>query len=399
MKTQIIRIPLLISLIVISLLACAHEATIAQKQSTETESTNPVNSAEFEEFIQLKDQIQEANIPELKTVALTKISGSDLPWTNTGLDLDKDDDITFLLGGGLDFGGGMVMQPGVAFWVGFGEKRPMFITGQNTSTTAAYHSGPMYFARSLTEWADKAGSLVTPPEHYQQVGGEIITMSLVWKGNPEQGLHKLIDAGITHELIAQELQRLKSPPSPPYDWKNMWLFGNNGVFREGNDNEDKRIDVFTHDDVGIIQKDVDVALAPNTNISWEWNVSKLPSALPEDTVPTHDYLSVAVEFDDGKDLTYMWSSGLELGHTFRCPLPRWAALETHHVVRNQPKELGKWLSENQNVYTDYKKYIGGKATKITRIWFIANTVFQKGYGVASFRNIKLKTKTGVIELM
>jgi hypothetical protein len=38
---------------------------------------------------------------------------------------------------------------------------------------------------------------------------------------------------------------------------------------------------------------------------------------------THDYLSGAVELDNGQDLTYLWSSSLPIGTAFRCPIVWW----------------------------------------------------------------------------
>jgi len=54
-------------------------------------------------------------------------------------------------------------------------------------------------------------------------------------------------------------------------------------------------------------------LTPTLRLRWSWRLDKLPSRLPEDTALTHDYISVALEFDDGRDLTWHWSAGLPPG--------------------------------------------------------------------------------------
>jgi len=340
----------------------------------------------------LKQQIERNAPSELKEVKLITIKGNELPWTDTKMSVTKDQSVTFLLGGALDFGADIIIQPGTAFWVGFGIKKPMYVPGLNTATVDAPKAGPLYFARSLTEWQNKEGKLATPLDQYKAVKGGIQALTLIWHKNssPQKGLNELIDKGINHPLVLSEAQRLKSPPKLPKGWHLMWLFGNNGVFKDNFKNDRRQIDIFTHKDVGILQKNVDIALEPGVSISWEWIVKHLPSPKAENTVPTHDYLSIAVEFDDGQDLTYMWSSHLPVGKFFRCPIPRWASIETHYVIRNDKSQLGQWLNEKRNVYDDYKKTIGGKAKRITRIWFIANTVFQRKYGVGSFRNIILQ---------
>ena len=88
----------------------------------------------------------------------------------------------------------------------------------------------------------------------------------------------------------------------------------------------------------------------------------------------------------------MWSSGLEHETTFRCPIPGWNLIETHIVQRTGQKDLGKWLDESRDITADYKKSIGGKAKKVVQVWFIANTIFQRGYGKCEFSNIVLKNR-------
>jgi len=111
--------------------------------------------------------------------------------------------------------------------------------------------------------------------------------------------------------------------------------------------------------------------------------------LPEDIQLTHDYLSIAVEFDDGQDLTYMWSSKLPVDTIFKCPLAYWDKVETHWVLRSNPKELGKWLSEERPLRADYTRAIGAPPTRIVRVWLIAVSVFQRGEGLCDYADIEL----------
>ncbi len=112
---------------------------------------------------------------------------------------------------------------------------------------------------------------------------------------------------------------------------------------------------------GILQRPVNLELKPQTKLSWRWIVEELPSLLPEDQLTSHDYLSIAAEYDDGQDLTYFWSRNLPVGKAFRCPIPRWTPLESHMVVRSGLADLGKWVSDERDLYEDYKTHIGGSA--------------------------------------
>ncbi len=172
----------------------------------------------------------------------------------------------------------------------------------------------------------------------------------------------------------------------PDDWRYLWRLGDGRIYTGERDD----ISVATHGDVGILQRDVDVPLTEATRLSWQWLIEALPSALPEDLAFTHDYLSIAVEFDNGRDLTWMWSAGLPHDHVFRCPLGYWCDWETHWVLRSGAAGLGEWQGESRMVAADYRAALGGPLpARITRIWLIANSIFQRREGRARFRSIEL----------
>jgi hypothetical protein len=74
-------------------------------------------------------------------------------------------------------------------------------------------------------------------------------------------------------------------------------------------------------DGAILKRPLDFPLDNTVRLDWSWRVKTLPSRLAENTLATHDYLSMAIEFDNGQDLTYLWSSCLPVGTSFRCPIP------------------------------------------------------------------------------
>jgi hypothetical protein len=147
--------------------------------------------------------------------------------------------------------------------------------------------------------------------------------------------------------------------------------------------------------VGILTRDVTVPLTAATRLSWRWKVDRLPSKLPESQTPQHDYLSIAVKFENGKDLTYMWSAAMPEGTHFMCPLPDWHNVEWHAVVRSGETDLGKWLAEERDVLADYNRVIGGKAPgRITQVWLISNSIIQQGEGRATYGDIMLTGSEG-----
>jgi hypothetical protein len=179
---------------------------------------------------------------------------------------------------------------------------------------------------------------------------------------------------------------------PPGSWEYLWLLGPGEIYRPTVTPQGRpAIACHTHGDVGILRHEAPMPLARDLTLDWSWRVDELPADLPEDTVPSHDYLSIAVEFDDGQDLTYYWSAALPEGSVYRCPLPTWRDRETHVVVRSGPSGLGCWHDERRNLADDYERIIGGRARRVVRIWLIANSLFQRGHGRCEYASIRLTT--------
>lgn len=156
-----------------------------------------------------------------------------------------------------------------------------------------------------------------------------------------------------------------------------------------------RMDAHTVKNAGILTRDVTVPLTSGTRLAWKWKVDQLPSQVAEELAQHHDYLSIAVKFDNGRDLTYMWSAALSEGTSFECPLPGWDGREWHVVVRSGEADLGKWLSEERNVLADYEKYIGGKApASVKQVWLISNSIIQQTEGRASYGDVFLTGANG-----
>ena len=203
-------------------------------------------------------------------------------------------------------------------------------------------------------------------------------------GNMLPGKRSAQRPGISIAIVASDAPPTES--GAPAHWHHLWRIGDGHIYTGDPDD----IAVATHGDVGILQREVNLPLTEVTTLSWEWLIEQLPSQLPEDLAFTHDYLSIAVEFDNGRDLTYMWSAGLPHDHVFRCPLGYWCDWETHWVLRSGEAGLGEWHGEARNIAADYRKALGEPLPKrVVRVWLIANSVFQRRHGKARFRGIKI----------
>jgi hypothetical protein len=337
----------------------------------------------------LEALISKAKSPELREFRVFELSGSELPWKDLGITLSQGQEVTFLLGGRvfLSREADLWVEPGVAFHVRTRGARPMFNPMTNTGTMTAKADGPLEMARGLVEFQNEGGELAVPKDAYAKAEAQIYGVALVWRGKALAGLASLLIHGDVCGVIAAELARLQTPRKLPAGWHNFFMLGGDAVIF--NDIGNGAISVEPQKNAGILQRPVNLELKPLTKLSWRWIVEELPSLLPEDQLTSHDYLSIAAEYDDGQDLTYFWSKSLPVGKAFRCPIPRWTPLESHMVVRSGLAELGKWVSDERDLYEDYKTHIGGSAKSVVNIWLLGVSLFQRRSGACRFAEMQI----------
>jgi hypothetical protein len=325
---------------------------------------------------------------------LVDIPANKPPWQDTGLRLDRGDLVsTFAVGRVVPIPGLDVwFDPAFQLWGRIGESGQVFRGTRVTNTFTAADHGRLEFGSYFPgEWSDRHGRLAVPADAYRSASGGIVALVVRWARNADPAARLRAHAGEPSGLVAAELDRLVAGAvAPPKGWRYLWYLGDSEIFSPSVDaTAPGGIDCRTRADVGILQHDVDLPLTEGTRFQWSWRVDELPSVLPEDTLPTHDYLSIALEFDNGQDLSWYWSSALPVGHSYRCPIPTWTGKETHLVVRSGTAQLGSWLTEQRSVLSDYATAVGSPPQRIVKVWLIAVTLFQRHTGRCAFRDITL----------
>lgn len=338
-------------------------------------------------------------IAGLKVLYLSSDIG---PWLDTGLALKPGDKVTMILNGKmwLSRAYNLSFESQIAVWARVGERGPLF-RGTETNTFVAKETGTLQLKTYPGQrWLDTSGRYAGEPAPVNpDSGGGASVAILLWSRDanvPEQ-LQRIADKDATAQWATAEIKRQITPERKlPAGWYYTWELGPSQIFGEvaepaGDDAPKRAIDLHMKNDVAIVKTDVSVALTPTTTLAWKWKVDKIPASVSENSLPTHDYMSIAVEFDNGQDITFIWSHDLPVGQSFRCPLPGWDFRETHIVARSGTGDLGKWISEQYNVFDNYKKAVGGTMPKrITKVWLIAVSLFQQVEGMSQFGEIVLK---------
>lgn len=321
------------------------------------------------------------------------------PWFDAGMDLETGDSITVLAAGRVYLSRllDLWVPPSFQLWCRVGDAGPIFRGTRNTHSFVARQRGRLWLGGYFPgEWADDSGRLSTSPGDYSQASGGMSVLVLRWRPGTEwvQLLRTRAADPACPALVASEAARLAEPAvSPPDRWKYLWYLGPADIYRPlVLDDGRAGIRCHTHGDTGILQREARMPLVPGTRLAWSWRVDQLPIDLAEDTLPSHDYLSIAAEFDDGQDITYYWSSSLPAGTAYRCPLPNWKHKETHVVARSGSADLGRWLDEERDLHADYASLIGGGAREVVRVWLIANSLLTRGHGRCEYARISLSSR-------
>jgi hypothetical protein len=267
-----------------------------------------------------------------------------------------------------------------------------------TFTTAAPNDGPIEVCSlSPGELGEDDGIVYDPSLPRALFDGGFDVVVAAWPSGTDVS-ERLAEA-VGHDRTgscARELNRVSKPITPPGGWEPHRHIPLVGLHRQ----RDDQIDVHSRGQVEILCHEAQATLTDSLRLRWRWRMDQLPASAPEDTVFTHDYMSVAVEFDDGRDLTYHWSFGLPTETSYCCPLPHWREREWHLVVRSGNDGLGEWQDEERTLAADRAKAIGGvNPLTVVRVWLIVTCACGGGEARGSYADIELVDGASTIRVL
>ncbi|HAK98258.1 MAG TPA: hypothetical protein DCP14_02820 [Rhodobiaceae bacterium] len=308
-------------------------------------------------------------------------------WINTGLEAAKGDKILVSVEGSLDIGLAAPMEGRQLIWVRFGNDGDVFQLTFNDEIITANNVGLLHVA------------FLNPPNVV--LGNRKGKLNSSYKMIPETDLDFKVfaaklggfrpDQTKFAKSLAKAERNAELVKSLPSGFDHLWYLGASNIFASKQTSRGPGVFVKTNDDGGIIKKDLDIPLTKTTEIDFSWLYRKLPATAPETTLPAHDYMSIAIEFDNGQDITWYWSHSLAPETFYRCPLAGWDKVETHIVVQSGQDGLGEWHEHKRNIFTDYSTSVGGEMPKkIVGVWFIGNSMFGRRGADAEFANISVQ---------
>lgn len=339
----------------------------------------------------------------LGAVALVSLPAQQPPWRGTGIHVHAGQSYSLFANGRIQWSSRdptLYAGPRFHLWARVAPAGRIVNPTADTGTFVADVSGELELGLYMGLWKSAVGELATSASLYELLRGHIDVLAIAWRGAAVDALAALAQVASPAPFIHEERARMASMIAPPKGWEYLLETGCAEIFAEASDPAGRpAIKLEARDDQGIIRKPVDCALTPATRINWRWRVSAHPSVTAEDSVRTHDYISIATEFDDGRDLTWIWSCALAPGSHFRCPIKAWAARETHWVVRSGLDALGEWYAEERNVFADVAAAMGTPPARIVSVWIIGVSTFQHGTARAELADIVLHDHSGTIVVL
>ena len=304
-------------------------------------------------------------------------------WISTGILLEVGDPIEVDARGMWD-AEGLILAPRHVLWYRVSEDGTARNFPNDDLFAVSEASGELQIAIRPPSfyWFDKQGTF--PPEILE---APEVAVSFTLEIRQATALHSMRQSEADKNL-SQNFRR--SEDRPPKNFQYLTVVGESEVWSGRVVSNEYFVSASLEDDFGIIKMPVNIELSNSMLFSFDWLYQSLPAVAPETSVVGHDYLSIALEFDNGQDLTWMWSRFLAKGTSFTCPLPWWSERETHYVLDSGSDGLGKWKSHSRNILDDYAEAVAvDPPKKIVGIWLIANNLFAKQDASASFRNITL----------
>ena len=336
----------------------------------------------------------------VREVACVRLNGNQPPWQTTGISLVAGESYALFARGKIfwtDYATesrpapppNLYGDPSFHLWARVSPGGKIQNLHEDSGSFIADCDGELELGVYMGMWSDSYGNL-HHTQNYDRLRGDIAVVISVWRDQAQTALSKVtVTDSRLPPLITAERCRLERSYRIPRGWQYLTETGDNEIFHEREVSDSSHITVDAHNAQGIIRYPVDVPLTPALTLSWQWQLLEHPSTGPEDRAHYHDYVSIGAEFDNGRDLTWIWSQFLDEDHHFHCPVKDWSTRETHYVVRTSKDSRGKWLRDSRRVFEDVKISQGDPPHRIVSIWLIAVSTFSHRRLRAAFKEITL----------
>ncbi len=128
-----------------------------------------------------------------------------------------------------------------------------------------------------------------------------------------------------------------------------------------------------------------------TILSWRWRTIKLPKGGDERLKKTGDSAAgvyvIFPNFIQPKAIKYVWSSSLPIGFTTPSP---YSSKTLIVVLRNHLSPLNQWVTEEVDIYSDFKALFGEEPSMVKGIAIMSDSDNTNSEAIAHYDDIVIK---------
>ncbi|MDX1385032.1 MAG: DUF3047 domain-containing protein [Thermoanaerobaculia bacterium] len=317
-------------------------------------------------------------------------------WVRTGLKLGEEQAATvFVIGGDGMPTEGREGDLHDLLWIRLGASDVLNL-GSDAFSFSAWEAAELEIGirPGGARWADCSGRL-DPASAGADEAVDLQVVIAAWEGDAGEGLAALpADTPVTTAL-----QDLRAAPELPAGFRPVCHLPHSRVFHAWREGDRRGIRGLAEGSAGIVKKAVDLPFGDDAEISFAWRYDTIPALGPETDARSHDYSSIAVEFSNGQDITWIRSRHLAAGTVFRCPLPWWDRRETHIVLQGGEEGIGEWQEHTRSLGADYDRAVGGeRPARIVGVWFISVGVFGDTAADTTYSDVVLRSGDETVEI-
>jgi Protein of unknown function (DUF3047) len=142
-----------------------------------------------------------------------------------------------------------------------------------------------------------------------------------------------------------------------------------------------------------LQRQIQVNVQQYPVLTWKWKVDKLPAGGDFRRTKTDDQAAqLFVAFSRTQAIVYIWDSSAPEGLMADAPSPPFISIKAV-VVRSGPSKTGQWITEERNVYEDYRTLFGAstKSPVASGLRLQINTQHTRSSGESYFAEVMFQT--------
>ena len=242
----------------------------------------------------------------------------------------------------------------------------------------------------MNRWRKKS----IPTGRWVKILALVSVLSGGWGAGPASA-----DPAGKDELVVADFSQAEAGTFPE-GWKSVWAWNGKGpeVYTVVKEGECSYLKADADNSDVLVAKEFEYNVKVYPFLRWRWQAVELPAGADERKKETGDSGAAVYVVFPGRfrpeNIKYVWSSSLPEGTTTESPYNSKTKIV---VLRNRSTPLGKWVSEEVNVYQDYKRLFGGEPEKVQAIAVMSDSNNTESRAEAHYDDIRIGKQSTIEE--